>query len=319
MVDGRKLDFTKYGSLCKEWKDFVHKYPAEAEANGLPEDAPKQHAGKDIPDLPEGIIDAKKLGLNRSLGQEDSRVKIQELTIRSGWGRRDRARLMAWVYSRIPFEDELVLDGGLPCVVYFHSGGYGLFGEPDTERKLCSEMAVRTRIVVVHICYRETPPHKHPDSHHDATEGLQWVIHNAHDLGIDVNQIILAGMCYGAGLAAALTLQTCAQRKDVRLKGLLLGFPWLLQEAMFPYHMFASRGATSRYQCATAPTMSKRTYDDMQRHLGHVEHQRDPLLNVPLAKDEELEKFPRTALILAGNDILRDDGILFAERLRSLG
>jgi acetyl esterase/lipase len=65
--------------------------------------------------------------------------------------------------------------------------------------------------------------------------------------------------------------------------------------------------------------MSKRTYDDMQRQLGNIEHQMDPLLNVPLAKDEDLEKFPRTAFILAGNDILRDDGILFAERLRALG
>lgn len=318
MIDGRKLDFTKYGSPANEWKDFVQKHPEEAEANELPPDAPYQHAGKGIPKLPEGVTDAKKLGLNRSLSQEN-RAKVEEKIIRNGRNGRDRARLTAWVYNRIPYDDELVLDGGLPCVVYFHSGGYGLFGEPDTERDLCCEMAVRTRVVVVHVCYREAPPHKHPDSHYDAQEGLEWVIDNADDLGIDVNQIILAGMCYGAGLAAALTMQNCAERKDVKLKGLLLGFPWLFQEVMFPYHLFASRGATSRYQCAAAPTMSKRTYDDMQRQLGNIEHQMDPLLNVPLAKDEDLEKFPRTAFILAGNDILRDDGILFAERLRALG
>ncbi|RKU49151.1 hypothetical protein DL546_008288 [Coniochaeta pulveracea] len=318
MVDDRKLDFTKYGSQAKEWKDFVYKNPEEAEGNGLPSDAPYQHAGRSIPKQPEGATDAKKQGLGRSLGHEN-RARMEEKVIRDGRNRWDRARLTAWVYNRNTYDDELELDGGLPCVVYFHSGGYGLLGEPDTERNLCSEMAARTRVVVVHICYREAPPHKYPDSHHDAQEGLAWVIDNADDLGIDVNQIVLAGMCYGAGLAAALTMQTCAERKDVKLKGLLLGFPWLFQEAMFPYHLFASRGATSRYQCAATPTMSKRTYDDMQRQLGNAEHQMDPLLNIPLAKDAELEKFPRTAFILAGNDILRDDGILFAERLRALG
>jgi hypothetical protein len=108
------------------------------------------------------------------------------------------------------------------------------------------------------------------------------------------------------------------RRETGRVKGLLLGFPWLLQESSFPYHLFCSRDATSRMQCAEAPVVSKDVYDHLTDLLG-VEDQTDILLNVPLAKDAELAKFPRTALIISGLDLFRDDGILFAERLKGLG
>lgn len=107
------------------------------------------------------------------------------------------------------------------------------------------------------------------------------------------------------------------RRETGRVKGLLLGFPWLLQEACFPYHLFASREATSRMQCAEAPVISKEVYERLTDMLG-AEDQADILLNVPLAKDAELAKFPRTAFIISGFDLLRDDGMVFTHRLRAL-
>jgi acetyl esterase/lipase len=40
---------------------------------------------------------------------------------------------------------------------------------------------------------------------------------------------------------------------------------------------------------------------------------------VPLATDEELARFPRTAFMIAGMDMFRDDGLIFAEKLKTLG
>jgi len=102
-----------------------------------------------------------------------------------------------------------------------------------------------------------------------------------------------------------------------RIKGLVLCVPWLLQEVSFPYHLFRSREATSRVQCAEAAGMSKAVYDRLCDMLG-AEDLADPLLNVPLAEDDELARFPRTAFMIAGMDYFRDDGLLFAEKLRSL-
>lgn len=263
--------------------------------------------------LPEGIRDADAKGLYRSVNPKGE-AKVEEKTIRSG----GNSRLTAWVYTKAPSATDLVLDGGVPCVVYYHSGGYGLLGQPTTESYLCSQLATRLRVVVVHICYRESPPSSHPDAHTDSKDGLEWVIDHADELGIDANQIVLVGLCYSAGLAVSVGLRAVAEKKKIKLRGQVLAFPWLFQEEKFPYDMFVSRGATSRYQCAAAPTMPKRVYDDLQRKLK-IEDQTDPLLNVPLAPDEDLAKFPRTGIIVAGMDLLRDDGILFAEKLRQVG
>jgi acetyl esterase/lipase len=306
-----KLDFTHYGRPCGEWKRFAATHPAAADPNRFPSD--DTSSTTETPPLPQGAPEAAARGLARSVGQKND-AHVEEKTIRAD----PDSPLTALVYTKVLNDDDLKLDNPLPCVVYFHSGGYGLLGGPDTERYFCSQMAARLRVVVVHICYRQTPPHRHPDPHDDGRDGLNWVVDSAEELGIDTEQIVLVGMCFGAGLAASVCLQACAERREVRLKGMLLGFPWLFQEEMFPYDNFVSRGATSRYQCAAAPMMSKRVYDDLQQHLG-ITDQKDPVLNVPLADDRDLARLPRTAFILAGMDLLRDDGILFAEKLRALG
>jgi acetyl esterase/lipase len=64
--------------------------------------------------------------------------------------------------------------------------------------------------------------------------------------------------------------------------------------------------------------MSKAVYDRLVDMLG-AEDPADLRLNIPLAKDKELARFPRTGFIIAGMDMFRDDGLLFAEKLRQLG
>ncbi|KAB5566720.1 Alpha/Beta hydrolase protein [Coniochaeta sp. 2T2.1] len=305
-------------------------------------------------------------------------------------------RLTARVYTRAPRPDELQMEK-VPGVVYYHGGGYA-FGAPDTEVQLCSLVASRLRVVVVHVCYREAPQHPHPAAHNDGKQGFEWVVDNAKRLGIDPEQIVLVGLSCGAGIAASTALRVCnedaerlraeaervqgdaekrtdedrsprpakrrrtnedessnssvqswrgtvleatevkssddfppeakvydrsaplAGRKDqkARIKGVLLAVPWLMQESSFPYDKFASREATSRVQCAEAAGMSKPVYDRLAEWLG-AKDPNDPLLNVPLAKDKELARFPRTALMISGMDFFRDDGLLFGHKLKSLG
>ncbi|KAB5572189.1 Alpha/Beta hydrolase protein [Coniochaeta sp. 2T2.1] len=274
-----------------------------------------------------------------------SAVRIQHAEI-CFQGESSQDKLTARVYTKVLGDEDLELDK-VAAVVYFHAGLY-VFGTPDTEGYLCSVIASKLRVVVVHICYRQAPQHPYPAAHNDGKAGFEWVVENAEHLGIDPEQIVIVGLCSGAGVAKRDRKKTEQQkrsgdekedtddspnsrtvtdgftppgeekRETGRVKGLVLGFPWLLQESSFPYHAFSSRDATSRVQCAEAPVMSKDVYDCLSDVLG-VEGQTDLWLNVPLAKDAELAKFPRTAFILCGLDLFRDDGILFADRLRTLG
>lgn len=361
------MDFTEYGIPVPEWESFVAAHPEEGVPASLPDD-------KSAEQLQSDIIDEHREDSQRHLEAEglETAVRVEEIVIRKQ-GNSAQDELTARVYTRFQRADELPLDK-VPAVVYYHGCEY-VFGAPDTERHLCSLVASRLRVVVVHVCYREAPQHKHPAQHDDGKDGFEWVSRNAERLGIDPEQIVLVGLSCGAGIAASTTLRVCneeAEKSDNegsprprkrrrtddgkgieegqdgteltssddippddkvydrfdptagrekskgRIKGLVLCVPWLLQEASFPYHLFRSREATSRVQCAEAAGMSRAVYDRLCDMLG-AEDLADPLLNVPLANDEELARFPRTAFMIAGMDFFRDDGLLFAEKLKSLG
>jgi acetyl esterase/lipase len=53
--------------------------------------------------------------------------------------------------------------------------------------------------------------------------------------------------------------------------------------------------------------------------LLSAEDSTDPLLNPALVPDEQLCDWPKTAILVAGMDPLRDDGLLFSRRLKALG
>lgn len=362
------MDFSQFGTPAPEWQSFVAAHPEENATATLPDDesdsegqfetnAERQHQS-------ESNFHARGL---------DDSVCVEEADIRKlGPDAGAQDRLTARIYTRVQREDDLQLDR-VPGVVYYHGGGY-VFGAADTERYLCSRMASKLRVVVVHVCYREAPQHPHPAAHRDGKDGFEWVVANAAGLGIDPEQIVVVGLSCGAGIAASTTLRICNEdaemhhedmspgahmrsvsddatkaeqelsgdadsfenvlpeykvvdraapfagrrRSKRRIKGLVLALPWLLQEKCFPHHLFSSREAASRAQCAQAPGMSTAVYDRLNDMFG-AEDPSDPLLNVPLAKDEELARFPRTAFIIAGMDLFRDDGLILAEKLRALG
>ncbi|KAB5514913.1 Alpha/Beta hydrolase protein [Coniochaeta sp. 2T2.1] len=365
------MDFRDYGIPAPEWKEYVATHPEAGATARLPEDQ--------SPSEMQAEINAQREQMSERLFEAEglkSAVRIQHAEI-CFQGESPRDKLTARVYTKVLGDEDLELDK-VAAVVYFHAGLY-VCGNPDTEEYLCSVIASKLRVVVVHICYRQAPQHPHPAAHNDGKAGFEWVVENAEHLGIDPEQIVIVGLCSGAGVAVSTCLRLCNEEKEEshdiwdgspdpsrewgekrdrnkteqqkrsgdekedtddspssrtvtdgftppgeerretgRVKGLVLGFPWLLQESSFPYHAFSSRDATSRVQCAEAPVISKEVYDRLSDVLG-VEDQTDLWLNVPLAKDAELAKFPRTAFILSGLDLFRDDGILFADRLHTLG
>lgn len=363
----KQMDYTEFGTPAPEWQRFVAVHPEEGVAASLREDESDSElqfeTNAERHYRSESSVHAWGL---------DASVRVDEVDVRE-IGQDPRDGLTARVYTRVQREDDLQLDR-VPGVVYYHGGGY-VFGGPDTERYLCSLMASKLRVVVVHVCYREAPQHPHPAAHRDGKDGFEWVFEQAPSLGIDPEQIVVVGLSCGAGIAASTTLRICNEdaekhgedvvsprahagsrssdakaagqeldgeadgcddvlpdhkvvdraapfagrrRSKRRIKGLVLGLPWLLQESSFPYHLFSSREATSRVQCAQAPGMSKAVYDRLVDMLG-AQDPSDPLLNVPLETDEELARFPRTAFIVAGMDLFRDDALILAERLRVLG
>jgi acetyl esterase/lipase len=200
-----------------------------------------------------------------------------------------------------------------------------MFGTLDGEDANCSYVANELPVVVINVCYRHTPHHKFPTQREDCLDSFVWTIANASSFGGDPNRIVLGGISAGGGLCAWLTLTEHQRPPDdplagqsKRIKGQVLGIPWLLQPSTFPHHLIKSPEISSHVQCKEAPVlpMSKLAFFELSLADPNAT---DDFVDLGDAAIERLKGLPKTTILVAGMDVLRDEGMLYAENLKRAG
>lgn len=215
----------------------------------------------------------------------------------------------------------------LPVIVHFHGGGF-LYGNVESEDVRCSRIITGSPepLMVVSINYRHTPEFQHPTQLNDAWDAFEWLSQNVAELGGDADRIIVEGISAGAGLAASVVYRqtetpsvdssdTSFQAARLRIRGQILGIPWLIHPARNPHHGPAH---SSVRQNQNAPVLPQTALSLFASLLGESAIS-DPYSNIGLAADSALACMPRTCVLVAGQDILRDEGLDFAERLKTNG
>lgn len=209
----------------------------------------------------------------------------------------------------------------LPAYLFYHGGGM-LFGTLNSEDFACATWADRTGFVVLHACYRHTPEFAYPTQHNDAWDAFEYIMNNAASVAIDHTRLAVGGISAGGSLAASVLYREVGLAREngrpVRVKGQLLVIPWLVHRDAYPFEEFAAREKTSIVQCADAPILTKERYD-LFTDLLKIDDPKEPWMNVGTADDEKLVGMPRTAFMVNGWDMLRDEGFLFAATLERLG
>jgi acetyl esterase len=198
-----------------------------------------------------------------------------------------------------------------PVVLWTHGGGYVVGGVDDYD-VLARQLAVDARAVVVAVGYRLAPEHPYPAAFDDAWAALKWLASPAavHALGraADTGRLALAGDSAGAVLA----LTTALRARNEGAPGLLslgLAYP----PAAGGHGDYPSRAAH-----AAGPTLTQRTMDWCGRlFFGGSGRAPDPRGAPLLAGD--LSGLPRTLLMLAALDPLRDEGLALGARLNESG
>ncbi len=195
-----------------------------------------------------------------------------------------------------------------PALVYFHGGGWCLFGL-DTHDRLLREYADASRMVVVAIDYSLAPEHPYPAALDQAVIALDWLHENGADAGIDARHIALGGDSAGANLAvaAALRLRQAGQLK--RISALLLNYG-----AWTPV-----LSAVARQSLGTSEDMlSGAEMDEFwAAYLGpEAEHVATPL-SAPL--HAALHDLPPTLLLWGDRDVLAEQNQAMAQRLVQAG
>jgi acetyl esterase len=192
----------------------------------------------------------------------------------------------------------------VPAALFFHGGGW-VFGGLDSHDTLCRELARQAGVVLVAVDYRLAPEHPYPAGLDDCFTATCWVASHARELGADGSRLALVGDSSGASLAAAVALRARDQG-DFAVTFQALAYP-ALDPAM---------NTASYAQNGDDPFLSRSEMESYwSLYLGDTPP--DGLAAPALARD--LAGLPPAYLLVAGRDVLRDEGIAYAERLATAG
>ena len=195
-------------------------------------------------------------------------------------------------------------DAPVPVLLYLHGGGF-VIGSLDTHDSLCRQLALRSGAAVVALDYRLAPEHRFPTAVDDAWAALQWLHTHATTLGLDGTRLAVGGDSAGGTLAAASALRA-------RDQGMALALQLLITPGT------SAHGDTaSRRLYANGFLLDAATIDWFFDHYIDRHHRADWRF-APLNHDA-LEGVAPACVILAECDPLVDEGIAYADRLRTAG
>jgi acetyl esterase len=189
-----------------------------------------------------------------------------------------------------------------PLVVYFHGGGFVL-GDLRGGDWLCGTVAKALDAVVVSVDYRLAPKHPFPAAIDGCFAATVWASRHAEELGADADRLGIMGESAGGNLAAVIALMA-RNNNGPRIRHQALLYPSV-----------GAGDTESRRRNADAFIL---TAADMKR-FGEL-YAGDPTdWRVSPIAAESFAALPPALIEVAEHDPLHDDGVLYAEKLRSAG
>ncbi|WP_026927812.1 alpha/beta hydrolase [Granulicoccus phenolivorans] len=197
-------------------------------------------------------------------------------------------------------------------LVFFHGGGW-VIGDVDSYTTTCTTMAELTGRVVCSVDYRLAPEHPFPAGLNDCLRVTERLLAEPSLLGArGPEEVILIGDSAGGNLAAAVSLV-------LRAEGSALPGAQIL---FYPVTQWDHDPQTSPYdsvrEYGTGLRLTNAEVDDyVAMYQPDPDRRTDPLVS-PLAAPD-LSGLPRTLIVTAELDLLRDEGEAFGAALQAAG
>lgn len=208
---------------------------------------------------------------------------------------------------RIRIVRPAALEGPLPAVLYYHGGGW-VMGDRNTHDHLIRELAVQTGAAVVFVEYDNAPEVRYPVNNEQAYAALEHVAAQGAAFGIDGSRIAVAGDSAGGNMAIAVTLMAKAR-----------GGPRIAHQLLF-YPVTDDVSDNASYQAFGQGPFLTRKAMDYFLEANYPADRRDDVLAFPLrATVEQLTGLPPATVIVAENDLLRDEGEAYGRKLLQAG
>nr|WP_314524564.1 alpha/beta hydrolase [uncultured Pseudomonas sp.] len=194
---------------------------------------------------------------------------------------------------------------GWPCLLYMHGGGW-VVGGLDSHDFICFELATTLQVLVIAIDYRLAPEHPFPAAYEDCRAVWHAIQARHAPYAIDLRRLVVMGDSAGGNLAAALCMGLRDDGQPLPRAQVLI-YPGLGGPCDLP----------SRRDCMDAPLLSSADTDGYLALYLQGGGKPSPYAMPLLAAD--FSGLPKALIAVAQFDPLRDDGMLYAERLQAAG
>jgi len=196
----------------------------------------------------------------------------------------------------------------LPVVMHFHGGGWVL-GDADTHDRLTREIAIGSHAAVFLVDYERAPEAQYPLAIEQAYAATKYVVDHARELNVDATRLVVLGDSVGGNMAAAVTLMAKARR----------GPKIDLQVLLYPV-TDADFETDSYRRFADGPCLTRAAMEWFWNAYLPDLHRRKEITAAPLnASIDDLRDLPDAVVIVAENDVLRDEGEAYARKLSDAG
>jgi acetyl esterase/lipase len=200
--------------------------------------------------------------------------------------------------------------GRFPVLIFFHGGGW-VTGTIDSYDRICRALAALTLRQVVSVDYRLAPEHRFPTAVEDCYSVVRELHMRASLLGAKAEEIAIAGDSAGGNLAAAVSLMA-RDRGEFKVNRQVLLYPACASD-----HTDTSPYPSVRENGRDFLLTSRRVHDYLMLYANDLADLDSPYLAPLNARD--LSRQPRTLIITAEYDPLRDEGEAYGEALRAAG
>ncbi|MGG3941084.1 alpha/beta hydrolase [Peribacillus psychrosaccharolyticus] len=196
-----------------------------------------------------------------------------------------------------------------PLLMYFHGGAFfsgDLESHDEIVRPICKESGYK----VIAVEYRLAPEHPFPAPLDDCYQVTKWAVEHGNELKWDGKNLALAGDSSGGNLAAAVSLMA-REKQEFTITKQVLYYPSL--DLDFSEFRYPSLIENRKGYFVESDTLAEHNSFYLKGQVD-TDH---PLVS-PIREDN-LENLPAALVITAEYDPMRDEGELFAKKLKKAG
>jgi acetyl esterase len=197
--------------------------------------------------------------------------------------------------------------GKLPVFMFIHGGGWVL-GDYPTHKRMVRDLVELTGFAGVFVNYTPSPEAKYPVPVNQIYAASNWVKEHGSEINVDGTKLGIIGNSVGGNMSTATALMANAKGKRLFKVEVLM---WPVTNDDFENESWKAYG-TQRF--LTAPLMKW-----MWNNYA-TDEQRKEIYACPLrATAAQMKGLPPTLIMVAENDILRDEGEAYGRKLDDAG